>query len=68
VISQVDDTRSKAASDVLSYHTGVSRPQTANAMKRKIIERINMLDEKELSKLGLDGKNEENKTTQILAY
>lgn len=55
MVSQVDDTRSKAASsEVLSYHTGVSRPQTASVMKRKILERINQLDEKELSKIGRD--------------
>ena len=55
VISQVDDIRSKAtASDIMSVQTGVttkSRPQTASMMKRKILERINQLDEKQLEQI-----------------
>ena len=50
VISQVDDFKSKAsASDLMSAYTGASgrsRPQTASMMKRKILDRINQLDEK----------------------
>ena len=38
----------------MSVHTGVSkksRPQTASMMKRKILERINQLDEKQLEQI-----------------
>ena len=69
VISQVDDFRSKAsASDIMSAHTGVtgrSRPQTASIMKRKILDRINQLDERQLEQME---KDLEFKTDDIKAY
>jgi hypothetical protein len=69
VISQVDDFKSKAsASDLMSAHTGASgrsRPQTASMMKRKILDRINQLDEKQLEQME---KELEVKTDDIKAY
>ena len=56
VVSQVDDTRSKAT-DIQSVHTAAtnkSRPQTASMMKRKILERISQLDENQLALIGKD--------------
>ena len=52
----------------MSVHTGVSgrsRPQTASMMKRKILERINQLDEKQLEQIE---KDLDVKTDEIKAF
>jgi hypothetical protein len=51
----VDDSKSKASAvDLMSVHTVTttkSRPQTATMMKRKILDRLNQLEEKQLAQL-----------------